>query len=209
MTTPFANGTVIKAADQLPATWRGGTTRAIFAFPPETLNSSAAAQLWIGTATIERDGPYSLFADRTRIHLPIRGNGLRLHFQEPTATIALESFAQATFAGDRPLMVTLFDGVVEAFNLIFHPTVQAEVQVHHLTPSDDNFVLEPSAPNAKTPSVATQILYLVDGLCTVERAGEALTQLSPGDAYICGAEDVTRIGCRHSDVTLIRAICLF
>ncbi|MCB0185457.1 MAG: hypothetical protein KDE31_14405, partial [Caldilineaceae bacterium] len=62
MARPLANATLIEGHEQPPATWRGGTTRAIYAFPAETLGNLAAAQLWVGTATIERDGPYSVFA---------------------------------------------------------------------------------------------------------------------------------------------------
>ncbi|MEZ4679358.1 MAG: hypothetical protein R2932_34575 [Caldilineaceae bacterium] len=35
----------------------------------------------------------------------IRGNGLQLHFQDPTETITLPTLEQATFPGDRPLTV--------------------------------------------------------------------------------------------------------
>jgi len=199
--------TLIAADEQPLATWRGGTTRAIYAYPPAMLGAMAQAELWVGTAWIERDGPYTLFTDRTRIHLPMRGKGLQLHFEEPTASSTLETFAQATFAGDRPLQVTLVDGAVEAFNLIFQPTVQANLTVLHLQTTDDVTTLPQARSPLAAPQIALQILYLVDGHCTVEEPNGAPTQLSPADAYLCDATEEIRLGGLGANVTLLQAIC--
>ena len=59
----------------------GGTTSAIYAYPSAAIGTPATAQLWVGTAVIDRASAYSFFADRQRVHVPIHGNGLRLHFQ--------------------------------------------------------------------------------------------------------------------------------
>jgi len=91
----------------MPGTWAGGTTSAIFAYPPETIGAPAHAQLWVGTAVIDRAAAYSCFPGRLRIHLPIHGNGIRLHFQNPAEVVALSTFAQHHFDGARPLRVTL------------------------------------------------------------------------------------------------------
>ncbi len=86
-------GTRIEQAAQVPGTWAGGTTSAIVAYPPETIDAPAKAQLWVGTAVIDRAAAYSYFPERTRIHLPIQGNGIRLHFQNPAEVVALSTFA--------------------------------------------------------------------------------------------------------------------
>ncbi len=204
----MTTGTMIRATDQPLATWRGGTTRAIYADPSETLGAMAQAHLWAGTAVIERDGPYSVFDNRTRIHLPVRGNGLRLHFQEPTETTPLETFSQATFAGDRPLDVTLVDGPVEAFNLIFHPTVEAEVEVLHLASTAAAISLQCTVPLVSASRMAVQIVYLVDGLCAVAQPGVEPLLLSPGDGYVCGVEEAVWLRGADTDARLIRALCV-
>ncbi|MCB0063743.1 MAG: HutD family protein [Caldilineaceae bacterium] len=189
-------GTVIPRTEQPPSIWLGGTTRTIYTYPPSANGNIRAAQLYVGTATIERDGPYSVFTDRTRIHLPMRGNGLHLHFKEPSETVQLPSFAQATFPGDRPLTVTLVDGTVEAFNLIFAANVTATL---------DSFTVEPGAELMLSGQTSTlRVLYLVEGSCSIRQeagaqnspasvTGEA-AQLAESDAYIGNGEVPLRVG---------------
>jgi environmental stress-induced protein Ves len=189
---------IIRANDQPAATWRGGTTRTIYAYPADTRARLASAHLWAGTATIERDGPYSVFTNRTRIHLPVRGNGLHLHFQDPAETIVLPTFAQATFAGDRPLNVTLIDGPVAAFNLFFHPTVQAELQLLHLAPSVATTIpateLTSTEPTA-AEQASVQILYAVNGCCIVETGDGETAALQSGDAFVHEDGQALRVDC--------------
>jgi environmental stress-induced protein Ves len=187
----MTTGTLIPATDQPLATWRGGTTRAIYAYPAETLSALAQAHFWVGTALIERDGPYSVFANRTRIHMPVRGKGLHLHFQDPTESTTLHTFDQATFAGDRPLAVTLVDGPVEAFNLIFHPSVQAHLQVLTLTAASMSIPPSHLAGSALS-SPAIQVVYAVNGTCDVDAAGQT-AKLQPGDAFVCAVGTALRV----------------
>src|SRR5215212_9136197 len=100
-----AFGTRVEQAAQTPGTWAGGTTRAIYAYPPESIGTPANAQLWVGTAVIDRAAAYSFFPERRRIHMPIHGNGIRLHFQSPAEVVALSTFAQHRFDGARPVQV--------------------------------------------------------------------------------------------------------
>jgi environmental stress-induced protein Ves len=80
-------GTLITHAQQKPGVWSGGTTRMIYADGADP--TPAGALLWVGTATIDRDADYSHFPNRTRIHMPMTGNGIRLHFQDPSELITL------------------------------------------------------------------------------------------------------------------------
>lgn len=146
----------------------------------------AQARLWIGTAAIVRAAPYSHFANRQRVHLPIRGNGLQLHFQGPTETVTLPTFAQARFAGDRPLQAALIDGPVEAFNLIFEPSVIAAVRVIH---SDVTTLTLPLPAAAITAARAVHVLYAVTGALTVGQADQPVTQLTAEDAFVIEVED--------------------
>src|SRR4051794_21025091 len=129
-------GTSIAHAAQTLGTWASGTTCAIYAYPPESIGTPANAQLWVGTAVIDRASAYSFFPERLRVHVPIHGNGIRLHFQSPAETIALRTFAQYRFDGARPVQAELVDGAVVAFNLIVQADVAAEVYVLHIGNQD-------------------------------------------------------------------------
>ncbi len=187
---------VLRATDQPLATWRGGTTRAVYAYPAETLGALAQAHFWVGIALIERDGPYSVFANRTRIHMPVRGKGLHLHFQDPTESTTLHAFDQATFAGDRPLAVTLIDGAVEAFNLIFHPSVQAHLQVITLTDAPMS-IPQSHLAGSVLSSPGIQVVYAVNHPCALDASGQS-TNLQPGDAFVCAVGTALRVR-SHAD----------
>lgn len=197
MTEHISTATVIRAQEQPLAQWRGGTTRAIYAHPNAALTQLATAHAWVGTATIERDGPYSVFVERTRIHMPIRGNGLTLHFREPEETRHLHNLAQATFPGDRPLDVSLIDGPVEAFNVIAHPSVQVTVQPVPITAGSFMLPLSTGCVN---------ILYLAEGRCFMGWASAENAILSRGDALIYPSREEGRLACQGSHATLIHAM---
>ena len=182
---------LMRATDQPLAIWRGGTTRAIYAYPAETLGAMAQAHFWVGTAVIERDGPYSVFVNRTRIHMPVCGNGLHLHFQAPAESTTLHSFDQATFAGDRPLDVALIDGPVEAFNLIFAPGVQAHLQMISLTGAPMP-ITPPELAGSPPLSHGIQVIYAMNGTCQVESSAQT-AKLQPGDAFVCAVGTALRV----------------
>ena len=146
-------GTRIDHAAQTPGTWAGGTTSAIYAYPPESIGTPANAQLWVGTAVIDRAAAYSFFPERLRIHVPIHGNGIRLHFQNPAEVVALSTFAQHRFDGARPVQVELVDGSIVAFNLIVQSDVAAEVRVLHIDSQELALELDRSPGRTRTPLV--------------------------------------------------------
>src|SRR5262245_57909921 len=106
-------GTRVAHTMQAPGTWTGGTTRMIYAYPPSPGLTPATALFWVGTAVIQQPAVYSFFPERTRIHIPTHGNGIRLHFQAPAEVAALDTFEQHRFDGARPVQVELVDGPVE------------------------------------------------------------------------------------------------
>jgi len=135
---------------------------------------------------IDRASAYSFFADRQRVHVPIHGNGLRLHFQNPAEVIALSTFAQHSFDGARPVQVELADGAVVAFNLIIQNDVAAEVRVLQL--GDQELALEldralTTAPNAGASSVV-QIVYAAAGAVALVIAGQPAITLNSADAFV-------------------------
>ncbi len=188
-TQPMPAGHLITNATQRDATWTGGTTKAIYAYPPEKLGAMAQAQLWIGTAAITQSAPYSYFPQRQRIHLPIRGNGLHLHFQDPAETITLTSFDQHHFPGDRPLQAELIDGTVEAFNLMFDAAVLADVSVIRST-VDTLALTLPTPPihHADLPHWrVVYVLYGVNGEVRVALGNQPAVRLAVGDAFVIEA----------------------
>jgi environmental stress-induced protein Ves len=170
-------GNYIAQDEQVPGSWPGGTTRSIYAYPPEGTTGPTNALLWVGTATIERAAPYTYFAGRTRVHVPVQGNGLKLHFQQPQETVVVVNRGQHTFAGDRPVTVELIDGQVLAFNLIVVNEAQAGAEVLEL-----NSVA--TLPALAAAGRVVRVIYAVTGQLQVEVGTEQATVLHPADACV-------------------------
>ena len=179
-------GHLIPHATQREATWTGGTTKAIYAYPPEKLGAMAQAQLWIGTAAITQSAPYSHFPARQRIHLPMRGNGLHLHFQAPAETVTLTSFDQHHFRGDSPVHAELIDGPVEAFNLMFDATVLADLSVIRSAAASLALTLPtpPIHPADLLHWRVIHVLYAVNGAGSVVLADQPAVLMAIGDAFV-------------------------
>ena len=180
-------GTHIDHAAQTPGTWAGGTTRAIYAYPPESVRTPANSQLWVGTAVIDRAAAYSFFPDRMRIHVPIYGNGIRLHFQNPAEVIALSTFAQHRFDGARPVRVELVDRSIVAFNVIVQTNVAAEVHVLHIGSQELALELDRSpATHAHTDRAASvvHVVYAVTDAVALQIAEQPAVTLHPADAFV-------------------------
>jgi hypothetical protein len=179
-------GTLITQAAQPVGSWPGGSTRAIYSYPAEPGQPPASGQLWVGTATIERAAPYSHFVERTRLHMPVSGRGIRLYFQDPAETVTLASAEQYRFAGDRPVRVELIDGPILAFNLILQPGVEAAAELIELGAAPLPLPL-PAAASADPALGVVRVAYAVSGALIIEGPGGPLATLQPGDAYVLHA----------------------
>jgi environmental stress-induced protein Ves len=205
-------GTRIDHTAQTPGSWAGGTTNAIYAYPPDSIGTPANAQLWVGTAVIDRASAYSFFPQRRRVHVPIHGNGLRLHFQNPAEVIALGTFAQYRFDGARPVRVELLDGAVVAFNLIIQTNVAAEVQVLDIGSQELALELDRAPAALALTSDAARVVHVVyaaNGEVAIEIAGQPAITLHAADAFVFHARALgqppgVKIGLRgleaHADV---------
>jgi uncharacterized protein len=171
-----AAGKYIAHAEQTRGIWPGGTTRAIYAYPPQA-NGPGEAEAWVGTAVIERAAPYTYFADRKRVHVPVRGNGLRLHFQDPVETVEIANGRQYAFDGERPVTVELIDGTVLAFNLIVRNSVQAEAEVRELPEAEE-------IPAQLATGRLVRVIYAVSGPLRVVVDAEQAAVLQQDDAYL-------------------------
>lgn len=175
-------GARLDPAGYRPGSWAGGATRAIYAEPIAALASPAAARLWAGTATIERPAAYSYFPGRVRIHIPIRGNGIRLRFEAPDELVELASFGQHRFDGARPVRVELIDGPVEAFNLIIRADTLARAEVLRLELNDVAALTTP--PAGLFSAAAVRLVYVVNGAIAAGRPGQAPPQIGPDESLV-------------------------
>jgi len=108
--------------------WRngGGSTREVFAWPPA---SDLETFDWrVSVATIERDGPFSQFANVTRTAVLMDGAGVRLRSGARMVEL-LQPWAHATFDGAAQWQCELLEGLVHLFNVMARRPVTAQVQV--------------------------------------------------------------------------------
>ncbi|MBC8163539.1 MAG: HutD family protein [Roseiflexaceae bacterium] len=171
----------------LPGIWAGGTTKGIWAEPADAISSPAAARWWVGTAVIERDAPYSFFAGRSRLHLPIHGDGLRLHFRNPSEEVVLARNTPYQFHGEWEVDATLVDGPVIAFNLIYRADGIAAASV--VTVGADELVWP--RPALEQGVVGTrelvQIVYSIAGAPTISAGAEQAVTLARDDTLVVPA----------------------
>ncbi|HEY5663518.1 MAG TPA: HutD family protein [Ilumatobacter sp.] len=157
---------VVPAAQPTPRLWRGGRTWEIGRDPADADYPDGDYRLWVGRATIERSADYSHFAAAERLHVLLAGDGLRLHFRQPDATVELATRQACAFSGERPLHAELLGATVTAFNLVYRAGMT----------SGAGFVRLDGRPAAHTVTVAagtthTQIVHAVTGRAVLERSG--------------------------------------
>jgi environmental stress-induced protein Ves len=211
-------GTHIARAMQAPGTWAGGTTRTICSYPPEPGLTPATALFWVGTAVIQQPAAYSYFPDRTRVHIPIQGNGIRLHFQAPAELVTLATFEQHRFDGARPVQVELVDGPVVAFNLIAHTELIIQAQVirvgaRAVVPA---FSSPPPPAHAAEGMAIARVVYAVHGAVAIWIAGCEAARLEPEDAFVVhpramreSLDDRVELRCDAADAAIVSASIVF
>jgi environmental stress-induced protein Ves len=202
---------IISQRTYTPGTWAGGSTRAIWADPPDSLGSPASARCWAGTATIERAAPYSFFAGRLRLHLPIRGRGLRLHFRDPAQTILLACGEPYRFDGEHPVEAALVDGPVVAFNLIYRADSFADAVVAVVGPEGLRWpagaLMEPGATSSHVP---LRMVYSIAGSLAIRAGDDQPATLESDDTLVVPAREradaapllLTSVGATPAEVVL-------
>lgn len=178
-----ATGEVVHLADQPSGVWAGGTTRAIVAIPGDAPAAPARARIWIGTATITRAAPFSYFEGRTRIHMPIRGGGIRLRFQMPPEEVTLGLLEHHRFSGARPVQAELVDGPLEAFNLIVADGCLAATEALRIEQIGGVAPVAADLPGAP-PEALIRVFYTVRGAVEVLVDGRAPVLLAADDALV-------------------------
>ena len=140
MTTTSASSRVIPANRYRRERWRNGLgwTREIHADSLEPADQGADLQLstagavdwtWrLSIAEIERDAAFSVFPGVERELVLLRGNGLRLRFDDGETRTLAPPHERTRFAGERAVTGELVDGPTEDFNLMWRrDVVQAQL----------------------------------------------------------------------------------
>ena len=118
---------VIPANEYRRLRWKNGTgwTREIVRVPDR--------EDWdwrLSIAEIESDGPFSLFTGIDRELVLIRGNGLRLRFEDGAVTELQPPHERIRFAGERAVQGELLDGPTHDFNLMWRRDLVAAELLH-------------------------------------------------------------------------------
>jgi environmental stress-induced protein Ves/GNAT superfamily N-acetyltransferase len=172
---------MVPRAAQAVSPWRGGEVREIYKYPASADFGAGDYHVWVGTATIERSADYSYFPARYRLHMPMTGNGIELHFREPEEVVHLAAYDLYQFDGARPLHARLVDGPITAFNLILKHAVSASVTPLMLDRRPLPLSIAPRSPGR---AGTLYVIYAVAGVVHLSSAGSHTIHLDAGDAFI-------------------------
>ncbi len=165
---------VIPANEYRRVRWKNGLgwTREIIRVPDED------SWRWrLSIAEIERDAAFSSFPGIDRELVLLRGNGLRLKFDDADVVDLEPPHGRCRFAGEREVTGELVDGPTHDFNLMWRrDAVQAELLHRPLVGAMLFFVDERT----------TWALHLLAGHAHFESASD-LPPLSAGDTAILPA----------------------
>ena len=178
-----------------PTAWPGGSVHPIYTHPTDTHLGDPSNLLTINTATIERSAPYSDFSGYTRVHVPISGGALRLHFREPEETVELGRFQQHTFDGGRPLRAEPVGEAVTAFNLILRRELEAVVSAVQV--DEEPLSLPALAGNQR----ALRLLYVIEGIVQIE-GSEIIAGAGDAVVWPVAASTAVRVGAA-TDVAVV------
>ncbi|AJC48134.1 HutD/Ves family protein [Xanthomonas sacchari] len=108
---------VIPANEYRRERWRNG-----LGWTREILRLPAFGDDWLlrlSIAEIEQDAAFSAFPGVDRELVLLRGNGVRLRFDDGEEQVLQDPCARLRFAGERPLRGELLDGPTHDFNLMW------------------------------------------------------------------------------------------
>lgn len=162
---------VIPANEYRRVRWKNGTgwTREIACMPER--------EDWdwrLSIAEIERDGPFSVFPGIDRELVLIRGNGLRLRFEDGEVRELQPPHERIRFAGERVVSGELLDGPTHDFNLMWRRDAIAAELLHRPLVGPMLFFTEPGTSWA---------IHLLSGQAKFDRAS-GLPDLWAGDTAL-------------------------
>jgi len=172
---------VIPANEYRRERWRNGFgwTREIHA----RRGAPDAGWDWrLSIAEIERDAPFSAFHGVDRELVLLRGNGLRLRFEDGESRLLEPPHGRMRFAGERPLVGELVDGPTHDFNLMWRRDAVSAELLHRPLVGPMVFFAEPRT---------TWVLHLLAGEARFD-AASGLGGMQAGDTALLGAPERTR-----------------
>ncbi|MEO6102652.1 MAG: HutD family protein [Pseudoxanthomonas sp.] len=170
---------VIPANEYRRVRWKNGTgwTREIARMPDR--------EEWdwrLSIAEIEQDGPFSVFPGIDRELVLIRGNGLRLRFDDGEVCELQPPHERIRFAGERKAHGELLDGPTQDFNLMWRRDAIVAELLHRPLVGPMLFFTEPGTSWA---------IHLIGGQARFDRAS-GLADLWAGDTALLIAADGRR-----------------
>jgi environmental stress-induced protein Ves len=172
---------VLPANEYRRERWRNGFgwTREIHAQRPDP----AGDWTWrLSIAEIEQDAPFSAFPGVDRELVLLRGNGLRLRFDDGEVQLLEPPHGRLRFAGERVLTGELVDGPTHDFNLMWRRGAMAAELLHRPLVGPMVFFAEPGT---------TWALHLLAGEARFD-AGSGLAPLLAGDTALLSEPRRTR-----------------
>ena len=162
---------VIPANEYRRVRWKNGTgwTREIARMPDR--------EDWdwrLSIAEIEQDGPFSVFPGIERELVLIRGNGLRLRFEDGEVRELQPPHERIRFAGERVVGGELLEGPTHDFNLMWRRDAIAAELLHRPLVGPMLFFTEPGTSWA---------IHLLAGQAEFDRAS-GLPDLWAGDTAL-------------------------
>ena len=130
----------IQEKDFLKMPWKNGRgfTQQIFITPPTASVAANDFDYRISSATVDKDGEFSLFPGKKRILVAVKGHGFQLNDD------VYEKFEVAQFTGDEKIFCALLGGPVVDLGLIYDESkVKVNSRVLDLR-SPLSFEIEPS-----------------------------------------------------------------
>ena len=128
----------------------------------------------LSIAEIEKDGPFSSFPGFDRELVLIRGNGLRLRFDQGEVRALLPPHDRIRFAGERVVQGELIDGLTHDFNLIWRRDAVTAELLHRPLVGPMLFFTEPGV---------TWAIHLLAGQAAFDQAS-GLPPMWTGDTAI-------------------------
>ncbi len=128
----------------------------------------------LSIAEIEKDGPFSSFPGFDRELVLIRGNGLRLRFDQGEVRALLPPHDRIRFAGERVVQGELIDGLTHDFNLIWRRNAVTAELLHRPLVGPMLFFTEPGV---------TWAIHLLAGQAAFDQAS-GLPPMWTGDTAI-------------------------
>lgn len=168
--------TVIPANEYRRVRWKNGTgwTREIARVPDR--------EKWdwrLSIAEIEQDGPFSVFPGIDRELVLVRGNGLRLRFEDGEVRELQPPHERIRFTGERVVSGELLDGPTHDFNLMWRRDAIAAELLHRPLVGPMLFFTEPGTSWA---------IHLLAGQAKFDQAS-GLPALWAGDTALLIAGD--------------------